>query len=363
MEPEFPGLQPDHPLRHVYDRVEQSLENQGRVRIWRRRAVQGLMVAAAATVGLVLWKGMPAPEPLAASPLQRQGGAFVVAAEMLPAGSEVVFTEGSRIELGNQARLAVEENAAGHFRTRLEAGRIVLNVQPTEGDPRRHWSIRAGAVTVEVVGTRFSVDRSLGKVRVSVQRGRVRVHGSTVPGGETFLDAGGGLTVPATSVVAESANRTASTEEPPPLNTNLQPTETEETADPAVATPEREPSEPEVLRRSDALRRRGEHRAAAALLRQALADSAGGREAALLAFTLGRIQLDNLGQPRPAARSFAAAIRAGLPSALQEQALARSVQAWSMAGDHTRATALARRYLEAYPQGPNRDLVLRRLER
>ncbi len=73
--------------------------------------------------------------------------------------------------------------------------------------------------------------------------------------------------------------------------------------------------------------------------------------AALAAFTLGRVLLDDLGRPTAAARAFATARELAPAGALAEDALAREVEAWSKAGQQTRARQQAQRYIDSYPRG------------
>jgi transmembrane sensor len=73
--------------------------------------------------------------------------------------------------------------------------------------------------------------------------------------------------------------------------------------------------------------------------------------APLAAFTLGRLLLDRLGQPREAAAAFARARELSPKGSLAEDALAREVEAWSKSGDAALARARADEYLGRYPQG------------
>ncbi|MGF1467349.1 MAG: tol-pal system YbgF family protein, partial [Sandaracinaceae bacterium] len=73
--------------------------------------------------------------------------------------------------------------------------------------------------------------------------------------------------------------------------------------------------------------------------------------APLAAFTLGRVLLEELGRPRPAAEAFARARRLAPAGSLAEDALAREVEAWSRAGEAARARRLAEDYVARYPRG------------
>jgi transmembrane sensor len=93
------------------------------------------------------------------------------------------------------------------------------------------------------------------------------------------------------------------------------------------------------------------------LLRRVRSSHADDPRAALAAFTLGRILLDDLGRPHEAADAFADAQRGGGP--LEEDALARETEAAWRAGDLDRARDRAERYLGAYPSGSRRQWVRR----
>lgn len=73
--------------------------------------------------------------------------------------------------------------------------------------------------------------------------------------------------------------------------------------------------------------------------------------APLAAFTLGRVQLDDLGRPRAAAESFRRAQELAPEGPMAQDALAREVEAWSRAGEGQRARARAEEYLRRYPDG------------
>jgi transmembrane sensor len=75
------------------------------------------------------------------------------------------------------------------------------------------------------------------------------------------------------------------------------------------------------------------------------------RRAPLAAFTLGRVLLEELGQPTEAADAFAKTGELAPDGALAEDALAREVEAWSRAGDLARARARADEYVRRYPAG------------
>jgi transmembrane sensor len=118
------------------------------------------------------------------------------------------------------------------------------------------------------------------------------------------------------------------------------------------------PDEPEqLLLAADSARLSGHNPRAAAFLRRLVDKFPADSRAGLAALTLGRVLLDDLGQPRDAARAFATAESRGGP--LTEDALAREVDAWTRAGDHAAAKTAAARYLASYPMGRHAAFVRR----
>jgi transmembrane sensor len=105
----------------------------------------------------------------------------------------------------------------------------------------------------------------------------------------------------------------------------------------------------ELLLAADTARLSGHSSEAVPYLRRILLQHRDDPRAHLVAFTMGRVLLDELGQPAEAAEAFERA-RAG-HGPLAEDALAREVEAWARAGDAGRAYALAMEYQRSYPQG------------
>jgi len=100
---------------------------------------------------------------------------------VLPDGSRVILSASSRIELGFKGRARF---------VRLSSGEAYFEVAQ---DPARLFVVDAGAATVRVLGTRFSVRRGIQQVSVAVLKGRVEVLSSTQPG--QVLTAGQQVTI------------------------------------------------------------------------------------------------------------------------------------------------------------------------
>ncbi len=364
----------------------------------------------------------------------------------------VRFDDGSSILLHGNTKLVPLKNTPTAFALHLLRGRATFEVQP-KGP--RIWSIECGLATVEVLGTRFTVDRTASFVQIEVERGRVLVTGERVPDRARTLG-------PKEKIIIHQAPvRTASTRRsvpvpPPALNTNRTP----KTASPAprarssararagrtvraaqqsggskiaraageaVPAPPRnpaptdrapapsktsrmpgapknaetssnneppkepikkpasyealfeqgrfqeayqaaqasfdQPQSPDVLLLlADIARLSGHPNRAASVLERLLGEHPDSKHAPVAAFTLGRLRLEALEQPRRAAAAFELAVRRGLPAPLLEDAYARQVEALAKAGDRAGAQAAADRYFSRYPKGRRAALVERWVE-
>ena len=137
-------------------------------------ALGGLAVAGA-IIAVVLTRGSAAPPSFASSPTH----------VVTPVGGGTRFIVDDAV-IDAQGDTSVEVQPTDHdgVTLALARGSVDCDVAPRHGRP---FLVIAGDVTVEVVGTRFTVARSATCVRVDVARGKVRVHSST---GEYFVVAG-----------------------------------------------------------------------------------------------------------------------------------------------------------------------------
>jgi transmembrane sensor len=86
-------------------------------------------------------------------------------------------------------------------------------------------------------------------------------------------------------------------------------------------------------------------------LRRILEEHPDDPSASLAAFTLGRVQLDALGDAADAADSFAWALALRVPPGLEEDAYVRLVEARERAGDRAGARRAAEEYRVRFPHG------------
>jgi transmembrane sensor len=336
-------------------RMWSAIDGQWRPRQASRLSLR-LALAAAAMLGALalLWvlliPGRTTVAPgasvavAAAGPLALENGeALGKFAAPADNGATVRFNEGSHIELDAKAELDPLINAADAVTWLLSRGRITVDVKP--GGPRR-WSIECGVATVEVVGTRFTVDRDPAGVMIRVEHGVVLVRGERVPQRVQRLTAGDQLVVP--------EERKAPSEPPRRLERAASPSPPSTLPEPTAPSPAAE-----LLGLSDEARAAGRPEEAARLLAELVRVHPHDQHAGEAAFILGKLRLDALGDAARAGDAFATAIRIGLPPELLEDAYVRLVEARSRAGDREGARAAAIAYDGRYPQGTRRGAIAR----
>jgi transmembrane sensor len=137
-----------------------------------------------AALALVVWLRF---EP--AGPLLARGAQLSSTLVSEKEATVLDLSDGSRITLDPEGRIDVLGNDKRTFVTTLRRGKAHFEVEP--GGPRR-WVVEAGLVSVEVVGTGFTVERGDEQVTVTVDHGIVLVRGE-FPGSERRLTAGQSL--------------------------------------------------------------------------------------------------------------------------------------------------------------------------
>lgn len=325
------------------------------------RVTVGLTFAAAfAALGLVVTRPHAPPAPRV-GPLRLATGAPFLAAE----ASAVTFDDRSHITLSASGRVEARANDAHVFDTVLTRGRARFDVTPR--GPRR-WSIDCGLATVYVVGTSFVLDRSPERVHVEVLHGVVRVEGENVPGRAKVLRDGESLDVRATvetpvatapvtqgavtPTVAPPMARAVTPERWRSLAAERQYASAWDALGPGGALSRaRTASADELLVLGEVAHRSRHYAEAAELYGRFVTTHPSNSHAAMVAFTLGRIQIDQLGDAREAARSFETALRLGVPRDLQEDVYARRVEAHARAGDTGAAREAAEDYRQSFPEG------------
>ena len=340
-------------------------------------AAAALAGAAALLLLVVVISGAPEPEPL-----RRRGGAPLTRVEVsaeAAAPRRVELDDGSTLDLAPGTTLVAEHNDAEAIELRCDRGRVTFEVEPGGG---RRWRVDAGLAVVEVVGTVFTVTRTADRLAVTVARGQVRVSSDRLEDSPRLLAMGDSLELLSPDAVVEERVASASESEALPDRT---PEAAERDAGPAVARSWRAAAGEgdwsaayqalgaeelqrrtgaadtmaELLVLADVARLSGHPAEAVAPLERAAFQLEADRRSAVAAFTLGRLQSDQLGRPGAAARAFRRCLALGPPAALREDAMARLAEAHARAGQYDAARAAAQQYLRRYPQG-SRAASLRR---
>jgi transmembrane sensor len=292
-------------VQRMWRRLERA---PSRRRVPARLALGTLALSVVAALAMMRWSE--------AGPLAALGGGALRLDQ-----PHVTLSDGSHIGVAADSELQLLENDGRDFGLALTRGRAQFVVTP--GGPRR-WRIECGLVSVQVVGTEFTIDREPSSVRVEVRHGIVEVRGARVEGGVQRLRAGQTIQV-------------ADTPEP----AHLQPTAARDT--PAERSPAQR------LEEADSARASGESTRALALWQALLRDRPGTSEAAIAAFSLARMQMQ--AQPDAAAAALRASLAADVPSSLREDIMARLVEAYARGGHPELARQAADDYRRRYPEG------------
>lgn len=367
-------------LDDVWKRVAVGRQTRKRAQR-RRRTAMATVPGIAALVGLAIWLGVAGS---GGGALDVNGQAMTRGLLAAPVGSDVVrLSDGSQITLAPEATLEVLDNSARTFGTYLRRGTVHFNVRP--GGPRL-YSIDAGNVRVEVIGTEFDVERTDSTVRVSVFRGVVLVRSASLPEGVRRLEAGDKAVVHTSSAALAKASTGSTPSSAPvaaldsPVLPVIEPTsqspaigvraratrvaERTETSDSAAGLA---PSSPQSAPEDDLTRLLGEADEARAarswpeatrLLHAIATLYANDSRAALAEFTAAKVEMDHLEAYSLAANSFARSVEMRLPRALVEEAWIRRARSLELAGQKAEAARIARQYLGLYSTGSRRAEAL-----
>jgi transmembrane sensor len=284
-----------------------------------------------------------------------------VASHESPSSRAVALGDGSTITPIADATFVVREVSERRVVAVAEAGEVDVEVTP---NPEREFVVEAGAVRVVVLGTRFRVQRVDGeRTRVSTIRGLVRVEWE---GGSSEVGAGEEGVFPPEELAAVEEVVPEPEPEPEPEAPRVAHRDWRELAqaggyeeaysiiEARGASAVRDEVD-DLLLAADAARLSGRGARALPYLERVVSDHASDGRAPMAAFTRGRVLL-SLSRPAQAGASFEDAMRLGAQGSLYENSLARAVEAYGRAGN-ARATELARRYVERYPNGRWRSSV------
>jgi transmembrane sensor len=337
-------LEVDLSEQQVERLVQGGAERRQRRRI-RRSLAAGLVLGAVSTTLIALllrWPAGLAKLQAKAQTVSLQSAApphapAASASTAPPLPDVITLHDHSRaIALEPDTQMAVEEDAPERVHVRLERGRARFEVTRR---PERSFTVRAGNVTVSVVGTTFGVEMIADRVGVTVEKGAVEVDWGL---GQKRLLAGDSGWFPPLVMSSQPETTTPS----------LRPANDGNTPAPPGSVAHSSPrNAQQLLTEVDTARSMGQTSRAVELLREILRDYPNDPRAPLAAFTLGRVLLNELGRPREAAAAFQQVRQKAPTTQFAEDALAREIEAWTRASEPGRARALATIYLERYPNG------------
>jgi len=294
----------------------------------------------------------------AAVPLLTEDGHRFEALEAASLPAQLEFADGSRIEALPGARVEGLAATGSEFVVLVRQGRARFSVTP--GGPRR-WLIETKSARVEVVGTVLSVESGADFVEVRVDAGVVLVRSPLLSDGVQRVQAGQSLRLQAPPPAQPAA--TAPDLQEAPRDPTPRAAARTKSPEPAERHARRRPgtSAAELWTGADQARQAGDAARAAALLERLLYEHPGDSQAALGAYTLGVLQLEQLASPRAAAQRFAQALDLGLATGLQESCYVRRAEALRQSGDVSELRRVAREYVRRFPAGAQREAMQRLL--
>ncbi|MCA3016170.1 MAG: FecR domain-containing protein [Myxococcaceae bacterium] len=368
----------DGQLQSIARKVQAARHAADRSRWSNGRLASVVLLVLGVVVAATSWLSRPGPP------------APLVTAAGTPLPSTIVgalaFSDGSSVSLEPGTHAEVVANQASKLTLLMRDGRGRFEVNPQS---HRQWVIETGVASVEVLGTIFTVERRADGVRVAVERGVVLVRSQGLPDHLQRVEAGAEVFAPAATVGVSPPSAPVPLEPSPVVEPPVEPPAVEHRHFPVKAvasqraTSESSPVDAErpdwrePARRGDFVGawallgpRFAERLAAAdkpalllmadtarATARPAEAAAALGRvlerdpDDTVVAFTLGRLELEHLQRPAEAAAHFERVAAASPPSPLRYDALVRRVEALAAAADHSTALAVARDTIALFPAG------------
>jgi TolA-binding protein len=366
-------------------------------------SLTAVLVAGGTLAGLRLW---PMHDHATVATVRAQAGQRIAASAIDLA---LAFDDGSRVVLSSGASLRTEMIGPSSASLELERGRAAVRVMHTRST---HWTVRAGAYSVLVTGTRFHLDwrPENGALSVTVEEGSVRVTGGLlaealdISTGQS-LDLEQGHAVGGTGA-SFSPQRTPSlaspadpvpdvappTFMPTPMGVELPPTQgrrpaahrpatlaSPSSSSPSSSSPAswrqqaeagryrdalgeaerkgfegicRESAGADLLTLAEAARYAGHAERAVQALRAVRARFGRSEDAAVAAYLLGRIAAENHRDHAEAARWFQTYLAERPGGRLDREAEGRLLESLAFM-DRNTAREAARIYLQHYPAGPH----------
>jgi TolA-binding protein len=332
--PSWNDLRERRLMHATWSRFQQE-ENEPAKNRWtspRRVAVAGAALALVAAVVVVArWQtAAPAGAPAATMPRERT----------------VAFSDGSQATLVGEAGIRTVMDRAERVEVVQRVGKVSYQVRR---DRKREFVVRAGDVSVVVLGTRFSVELGESLAEVRVIEGKVRVLDKRRT---TELVAGETLNLQAFH--AQGATEKPGEEASEKTAVEPQAREAARSAEkPAALTAQ------ELLAQADEARAAQNWNEAVRLLRTLLARYPATGNKSNVLFMLARAER-NRGSHAEAAQVFGKCAAQG--GTLASEALAEEAASWLKAGQRDRAVRAAERYVKRYPKGPQAEKMQNLIE-
>jgi transmembrane sensor len=335
-------------------RTERALGG-ARRKLARARHLRAVGGVAAAALSVACWFWLV--RPLSVVRRAPVPSIMSATASAVVSPKRVEFPDGSLIDLvGERSNVQVRSVSDSRIEVELAEGRARFQVT---AEPQRQFSVRAGTVVVDVVGTEFTLDVQERRTEVSVRAGKVRV---SWPGGEVLLEPGARETFPLagtavappapadSSRAVDAAERFRAHARARDYASAYRLLATTPTVVGNGAT--------DLMLAADVARLSGHPADAIPYLERVIREHRGSGQAPLAAFTLGRV-LSGMGQAERAMEAFALVSTLSPKSPLGEDALARQTEMAYRGGDRVAARRLAEQYLASYPAGRRRAAVAR----
>jgi TolA-binding protein len=358
-------------VESVWQRV-QARRNAGPARGLQLRAAWSVVLACALLAG-AWWLGARAPV-LRVVTLQDGAALATLSVGASEPARVVPLSDGTRVTLSPGTQLRAGSMTSQQTELVLERGKARFEVAKQGA---RRFEVIAGEARVQVIGTVFTVDLAGAAPEISVEHGRVRVQAFErswlLGAGQRVLaepllaaaDVGSNAGTPTADAVAPPAGDADAVTPPagdakaangPMGAADARPAVA--TAPPAKPTPAtfrqqlaRAASATALLALADQARAAARPEDAELALQRLLQRHPRDASAPLAALALGRIQQEQLHRPAAAAKTLRAALAAGVPLALREDAEMQLLRAYVAADARASAAETAARYLKQYPNG------------
>lgn len=334
----------------------------------RRRVIIGMSLAAScAAVAAVVFFARPAIDAQEARTAEQAELAERTGTpEKKEANRVVYFADGSHaVLLEPRTEIRVEASSEDLLELRLAAGVARFEVVP---NPKRLFRVLTTDLRIEVLGTAFTVTEHEEDESVTVHHGKVAVFSGKsrheLTSEMTFTYEGDD----SVTVVEESFWDEEPSEKPRVKKRVKRVNKSAALAKKrvwkqlakdgkmaaayeAMKADEAPADVRELMLAADVARLTGHPKEAVSYLETVISKNAGDPNAVLAAFTLGRIFERELGEPAKCADAFRAARQLGPSGSLAEDALAHEAECRESAGQHEKAKALAKDYVERHPDG------------